>query len=110
MAYKMDQLSTLSAEHLDRYYRIITESIGIRRHNELLAWLQGELQHYLPHEILIAAWGDFTATLICYDIVSAGQSIAGHAFHTDTWPDRRTVKPGLPLCDLQHRKEAPRVA
>lgn len=71
MAYKMNQLSTLSAEHLDRYYRIITEAIGIRRHNELLAWLQGELQHYLPHEILIAAWGDFTANLICYDIVSA---------------------------------------
>ncbi|KIO49752.1 XrtB/PEP-CTERM-associated transcriptional regulator EpsA [Nitrosospira sp. NpAV] len=67
----MNQLSTLSAEHLDRYYRIITEAIGIRRHNELLAWLQGELQHYLPHEILIAAWGDFTANLICYDIVSA---------------------------------------
>jgi transcriptional regulator EpsA len=71
MAYKMDQLSTLSAEHLDRYYRIITEAISIRRHNELLAWLQGELQYYLPHEILIAAWGDFTTNLICYDIVSA---------------------------------------
>lgn len=67
----MDQLSTLSAEHLDRYYRIITEGTGVRRHNELLAWLQGEMQHFLPHEILIAAWGDFTATLICYDIVSA---------------------------------------
>lgn len=67
----MNQLSTLSAEHLDRYYRIITESLAIRRHNELLAWLQGELQHYLPHEILIAAWGDFTANLICYDVVSA---------------------------------------
>lgn len=71
MTYKMDQLSTLSAEHLDRYQRIITEAIGIRRHSELLAWLQGELQHYLPHEILIAAWGNFTENLICYDIVSA---------------------------------------
>ena len=68
---KMDLLSTLSAEHLHRYYRIITEGIGVRRHNELLAWLQGEMQHFLPHEILIAAWGDFTANLICYDIVSA---------------------------------------
>lgn len=29
------------------------------------------MQHFLPHEILIAAWGDFTANLICYDIVSA---------------------------------------
>ncbi|ARO86856.1 helix-turn-helix transcriptional regulator [Nitrosospira lacus] len=71
MTYKMDQLSTLSAEHLDRYHRIITEAIGVSRHKELLAWLQGELQHYLPHEILISAWGDFTSKLICYDIVSA---------------------------------------
>ncbi|SCY52625.1 transcriptional regulator EpsA [Nitrosospira sp. Nl5] len=70
MTDKMDQLSTLPAEHLHRYYRVITEGIGIRRHNELLAWLQGEIQHFLPHEILIAAWGDFTANLICYDIVS----------------------------------------
>lgn len=67
----MDQLSTLSAEQLSRYYRIITEGTGIRRHGELLAWLRGEMQHFLPHEILIAAWGDFTANVIGYDIVSA---------------------------------------
>src|SRR5687768_7429091 len=67
----MDELYTLSAEHLDRYYRIITEGNAIRRHNELLAWLQGELQHFLPHEILIAAWGDFGAGEISYDVVSA---------------------------------------
>ncbi|MDQ3185026.1 MAG: transcriptional regulator EpsA [Pseudomonadota bacterium] len=67
----MDQLSTLPPEYLHRYYRIITEGAGIRRHNELLAWLQGEMQHFLPHEILIAAWGDFSANLVSYDIVSA---------------------------------------
>jgi transcriptional regulator EpsA len=64
-------LSTLSPENLDRYYHIITEANSIRRHNELLAWLQGEIQYYLPHEILIAAWGDFAANRISYDIVSA---------------------------------------
>jgi transcriptional regulator EpsA len=64
-------LSTLSPENLDRYYHIITEANSISRHNELLTWLQGEIQHYLPHEILIAAWGDFAANRISYDIVSA---------------------------------------
>ncbi len=67
----MNALTTLSDEHLDRYYRIITEGNSIQRHNELLAWLQGELQHYLPHEILVAAWGDFPENRISYDIVSA---------------------------------------
>jgi transcriptional regulator EpsA len=64
-------LSTLSPDNLDRYYHIITEANSIRRHNELLTWLQGEIQYYLPHEILIAAWGDFAANRISYDIVSA---------------------------------------
>jgi transcriptional regulator EpsA len=64
-------LSTLSSDNLDRYYHIITEANSIRRHSELLAWLQGEIQYYLPHEILIAAWGDFAANRISYDIVSA---------------------------------------
>jgi transcriptional regulator EpsA len=64
-------LSTLSPENLDRYYHIITEANRISRHNELLTWLQGDIQYYLPHEILIAAWGDFAANRISYDIVSA---------------------------------------
>ena len=64
-------LSTLSPENLDRYYHIITEANSICRHHELLTWLQGDIQYYLPHEILIAAWGDFAANRISYDIVSA---------------------------------------
>lgn len=71
MTNNMNGLSSLSAEHLERYYRIITEGNSVRRHNELLAWLQGELQYYLPHEILVAAWGNFAAGATCYDIVSA---------------------------------------
>ena len=43
----------------------------MRRHFDLLRWLQGDVQHYLPHEIMIAAWGDFGLSLIHYDIVSA---------------------------------------
>jgi transcriptional regulator EpsA len=64
-------LSTLSPEHLDRYYHIISEANSIRRHSDLHAWLQGDIQYYLPHELLIAAWGDFTKNRISYDIVSA---------------------------------------
>ena len=31
------------------------------RHVELFGWLQGEVQEFLPHQILVAAWGDFAA-------------------------------------------------
>ena len=39
--------------------------------DDLFLWLQGEIQHYLPHEIMLAAWGDFRSNLIHHDIVSA---------------------------------------
>lgn len=63
--------SSLSIDHLQRYSRIIREGIAVRRHLDLLKWLQGEVQHYLPHEIMLAAWGDFGSNFIRYDIVSS---------------------------------------
>jgi transcriptional regulator EpsA len=61
----------LTAEHAERYTRIIEEGAAVRRHYDLLIWLQGELQYYLPHEIMLAAWGDFNSNHIQYDIASA---------------------------------------
>ncbi len=63
--------SSLSTDHLQRYSRIIQEGIAVRGHFDLLKWLQGEVQHYLPHEIMLAAWGDFGSNFIRYDIVSS---------------------------------------
>ncbi|MEO8768061.1 MAG: XrtB/PEP-CTERM-associated transcriptional regulator EpsA [Nitrosospira sp.] len=60
-----------SPEDAERYFRIIQEGIGVRRHYDFVIWLQGEIQHYLPHEIMLAAWGDFNSNLIRYDIASA---------------------------------------
>jgi len=67
----MGFFSSLSADHLQRYFRIIQEGLAVRRHCDLLKWLQGEIQHYLPHEIMVAAWGDFGTDSTYYDIVSA---------------------------------------
>ena len=61
---------SLSADHLQRYFRIIQEGIAVRRHLDLLRWLQGEVQHYLPHEIMLVAWGDFGSNSIRHDIIS----------------------------------------
>lgn len=61
----------LSPENVGGYATIIREWVAVRRHYDLFLWLQGEIQHYLPHEILLAAWGDFNSNLIRHDIVSA---------------------------------------
>lgn len=62
---------SFSVEHAKRYHRITQEWLGVSCHYDLLLWLQGEIQHYLPHEIMLAAWGDFDADVVCHDIVSA---------------------------------------
>jgi transcriptional regulator EpsA len=50
--------------------RIIAESLRVRRHYQLYLWLQGEVQRFLPHQILISAWGDFQNWNLKLDIVS----------------------------------------
>ncbi len=63
--------SELTAEDLGRFYSLVNEVLGVRKHVDLMNWLLGSLQRYLPHEILIAAWGDFHRGIIHYDIVSS---------------------------------------
>ncbi|SEP35412.1 XrtB/PEP-CTERM-associated transcriptional regulator EpsA [Nitrosovibrio sp. Nv6] len=66
----MGLFSSLSADHLQRYFRIIQEGLAVRQHFDLLMWLQGEVQQYLPHEIMLVGWGDFSSNSIQHDIIS----------------------------------------
>ncbi len=66
----MTFIASLSTDDLTRYLNLVREAIKIRRHFDLLCWLQGPVQRFLPHQILIAAWGDFGLGLIHHDIVS----------------------------------------
>lgn len=40
--------------------RILAESLQIRRHRQLYSLLQGEVQAFLPHDVLISVCGDFS--------------------------------------------------
>src|SRR3954471_10404789 len=51
--------------------RVLCESRLIQRRTELIGWLQGDVRRMLPHQILVAAWGDFTRWNIKCDAVSA---------------------------------------
>jgi len=62
---------SFSVEHVERYRHIIQEWLEVSCHYDLLLWLQGEMQYYLPHEIMLAAWGDFDADAVRHDVVSA---------------------------------------
>jgi transcriptional regulator EpsA len=61
----------LSQEESARFLCVAAASSVIKRHYDLFVWLNGELQHFLPHQILICAWGDFASWNIKLDVVSA---------------------------------------
>lgn len=60
----------LTVDEGERLLRIIAESQLITRHVQLFLWLQGEIQHFLPHQILISAWGDFANWNLKLDVIS----------------------------------------
>jgi transcriptional regulator EpsA len=54
-----------------RFLNVVCQSLLINRHYQLFAWLTGELQEFLPHDILICVWGDFARWDLKLDVVSA---------------------------------------
>lgn len=67
----MGFLQSLPPDEVARYHRVASASLKIRNHFELMLWLQGDMQDYLPHDIMIAAWGDFHTQDVQFDIVSS---------------------------------------
>ena len=61
----------LTVDESARFFRIVSECGRIRRHYDIYRWLGGEVQHFLPHEILLSAWGDFATSEITFDLTSA---------------------------------------
>lgn len=51
--------------------RIVSDSQAIQRHRDLFLWMRGELQQFIPHDIFIAASGDFATWQMKLDVVSA---------------------------------------
>lgn len=53
-----------------QFFGMIQESLRVRTHFEFMLWSQGNVQEFLPHDVMIAAWGDFSLGLISFDVVS----------------------------------------
>jgi transcriptional regulator EpsA len=60
----------LTAEESSRFLRIVAECGRIRSHYDVYRWLGGEVQYFLPHEILLSAWGDFDSWDVKLDLTS----------------------------------------
>jgi transcriptional regulator EpsA len=62
----------LTVNEGERFLRIVAQASRIKRHYELFELLQGEeIQHFIPHQVLISAWGDFDGPNLKLDVISA---------------------------------------
>ena len=60
-----------TAEESSRYLRIVAEWGRIRSHSDIWRWLSGDVQYFIPHEILLCAWGDFESWDVRLDLTSS---------------------------------------
>jgi transcriptional regulator EpsA len=63
-------LTNGSEQDIARFHTVIRHSLTIRRHEALLHWLHNEVQYFVPHQLLVAAWGHFALGEVHLDIVS----------------------------------------
>lgn len=55
----------------DRLTAIILQGTSVHTHLDLLQWMQGDLQHFLPHDIFMMVWTDPGSDAIQMDLCSA---------------------------------------
>jgi transcriptional regulator EpsA len=66
----MAVLPTNDPQEIHRYHRVMAQSVALRTHQEVLVWLQGDMQRYVAQDVLIAAWGNFSTGEIQHDVLS----------------------------------------
>ncbi|WP_240754631.1 XrtB/PEP-CTERM-associated transcriptional regulator EpsA [Parasulfuritortus cantonensis] len=49
---------------------VARQASAISRHVDFFKWLQGEVSVLLPHDVLVAVWGDFATGHLSYDVAS----------------------------------------
>lgn len=54
-----------------QFLRVAAQGASLDTHADLWHWLRGDVQALLPHELFIAAWGDFRAGAVHIDLVSS---------------------------------------
>lgn len=79
----MSLLGHLSIDDLGPILQVVQRSLVVRSHYELFNWLQEDVQRFIPHDVVIAAWGDFSLGMICYDVVSPLRGV-----RTDKFSDK----------------------
>ena len=68
-------LPSLTSDELHKYHRVVSHAVNVRSHFDVLIWLQGDMQSYLPHDIMVASWGNFDTGAVHYDVISTLEGV-----------------------------------
>lgn len=69
MSITQSSMAELHSIHQGRLLQVVRESTQISRRLQLMLWLQGELQEWLPHHLLLVAYGNFATRQIRFQVV-----------------------------------------
>lgn len=83
MTLQAETLQTETTETNGRFFEVVHESTQIKRQIQFFMWLQGDLQTLLPHDVLIAAYGDLSSRDFRYDVVSPVRELVTGFSHAD---------------------------
>lgn len=67
----MNAFATTPEPDPAKFLEIAAQGAGVATHADLWRWLQGDVQQWLAHEIMLIGWGDFRSGELRFDIVSS---------------------------------------
>jgi transcriptional regulator EpsA len=69
----------LVADEARSLLAVVQGSCAVRNRAGLVTWLQGEIQDFIPHDLVIVAWGNFPLGAISFDIIPSGRPLGSLA-------------------------------
>lgn len=57
-------------QNWEQIFQVIQKSFTVNKHVDFFKWLQGSVSGLLPHDVLVAAWGDFSTGELNFDVSS----------------------------------------
>ena len=57
-------------QNWEQVFDVIQRSFTINKHVDFFIWMQKSVSGLLPHDVLVAAWGDFAAGELNFDVSS----------------------------------------
>ena len=62
-------------QNWEQIFDVIQKSFTVQKHVDFFKWLQGSVSNVLPHDVLVAAWGDFSSGDLNFDVSSNIENI-----------------------------------